>query len=83
MWTVLEDIEIKQLSLRDSKPIKSFHAICSSYELFSLAHIKDMECLTIAMNDIWTGLKLYWLTKSNSDWKDKIQLCNSDMTNFF
>lgn len=75
MWTVLKDIEIKQLSLRDSKPIKSFHAICSLCELlFSLAYIKDIECLTIAMNDIWTELKLYWLTKSDSDWKDKMQV---------
>lgn len=75
MWAVLKNIKIKHLSLRDSKLIQSFHAICSSCEwLFSLAHIKDMECLTIAMNGIWTRLKLHWLTKSDSDWKDKIQV---------
>ena len=75
MWTVLKNIRIKQLSLRESKPIQSFHTVCSSCEwLFSLAQIKDMECLTIDMNDIWTRLKLYWLTKSDSDWKEKIQV---------
>lgn len=69
MWTVLKNIEIKQLSLRESKPI----AICSACEqLFPLAQIKDMECLTIDMNDIWTKLKPYWLTKSDSDWKKTI-----------
>lgn len=75
MWKVLKNIHIKQLSLRESNPVKSLHTICSSCELFlSLAHIKDMECLTITMNDIWTGLKLCWLTKSDLDWKDKIQV---------
>lgn len=75
MWTVLKNIKIKQLSLRESKPIQSFHAVCSSCEwLFSSAQIKDMECLTIDMNDIWTRLKPYWFTKSESDWEEKIQV---------
>lgn len=75
MWTFLKNVKIKQLSLRVSKLMQSFHVICSSCEwLFSLAQIKDMECLTIDKNDIWTRLKPYWLAKSYSDWKKKIQV---------
>lgn len=71
----MKKVKIKQLSLRESKLIQLFHARCFLCEqLFSLAQIKDMECLTIDMKDIWIRLKPYWLSKSDSDWKKKIQV---------
>lgn len=70
---IFEKCQDKTIKVKRVKP----HTVisCNMFlMLYSLAQIKNMECFTIDKNDIWTRLKPYWLEKSYSDWKKKIQV---------